>query len=76
MNGKNLKIWSAEVLEKSEADEAQTGQILRADKNGLLVQTKEGCLNIKELQLEGKNVWIRLLFFVDTSGYRFDIGDK
>ena len=40
MNGKNLKIWSAEVLEKSEADEAQTGQILRADKNGLLVQTR------------------------------------
>ena len=71
MNGKNLKIWSAEVLEKSEADEAQTGQILRADKNGLLVQTKEGCLNIKELQLEGKKRMDTASFL---RGYPVDTG--
>lgn len=71
MNGKNLKIWSAEVLEKPEADEAQIGQILRADKNGLLVQTKEGCLNIKELQLEGKKRMDTASFL---RGYPVDTG--
>ena len=71
MNGKNLKIWSAEVLEKPEVDEAQTGQILRADKNGLLVQTKEGCLNIKELQLEGKKRMDTASFL---RGYPVDTG--
>ena len=63
--------WSAEVLEKPEVDEAQTGQILRADKNGLLVQTKEGCLNIKELQLEGKKRMDTASFL---RGYPVDTG--
>lgn len=71
MNGKNLKIWSAEVLEESESDETQVGQILRADKNGLLVQTKEGCLNIKELQLEGKKRMDTASFL---RGYPVDAG--
>ena len=62
---------SAEVLEKPEAGEAQMGQILRADKNGLLVQTKEGCLNIKELQLEGKKRMDTASFL---RGYPVDTG--
>ena len=50
--GKTLKIWSADVLE-SENQEA-AGTVLQADAQGFLVQTGDGILCIKELQLEGK----------------------
>lgn len=50
--GKTLKIWSADVLE-SENKEIP-GTVLQADAKGFLVQTGDGILSIKELQLEGK----------------------
>ncbi|MCH5280634.1 MAG: methionyl-tRNA formyltransferase [Lachnospiraceae bacterium] len=49
--GKQLKIW------KSEADlsiSGQPGKVERVTKDAVYVGTKEGCLVIKELQLEGK----------------------
>ena len=70
MNGKNLKIWSAQVVE-DKSDDVQAGQVLCADKNGLLVQTKEGCLNITELQLEGKKRMDTASFL---RGYPVDAG--
>lgn len=55
LNGKTLKIWSAQVLDESEKDAAAIpGTILRADVQGLCVKTGQGVLNITELQLEGK----------------------
>ena len=55
LNGKTLKIWSAQVLNESEKDAAAVpGTILRADEQGLCVKTGQGILNITELQLEGK----------------------
>ena len=55
VNGKTLKIWSAQVMEESERDrDAIPGTILRADAQGLYVKTGHGILNITELQLEGK----------------------
>lgn len=50
--GKTLKIWSAEVLESENQEVA--GTVLQADAKGFLVQTGDGILSIKELQLEGK----------------------
>jgi methionyl-tRNA formyltransferase len=44
-----LKIWQAEVAEGS----AQAGQILRADKTGLVVACGEGALRVLVLQREG-----------------------
>ena len=44
-----LKIWKAEVVEKS--DEA--GTILSADKSGIVAGCGQGALRILELQLEG-----------------------
>lgn len=55
LNGKTLKIWSAQVLNESEKDAAAVpGTILSADAQGLCVKTGQGVLNITELQLEGK----------------------
>jgi methionyl-tRNA formyltransferase len=44
-----LKIWKAEVVENS----GKPGEILSADKSGILVACGQGALRILELQLEG-----------------------
>ncbi len=52
LEGKTLKIFSADVTEGKEGAEA--GTIILADKNSLVVQTGDGALSLKEIQLEGK----------------------
>jgi len=44
-----LKIWKLEVLEKS----GRAGEILSADKDGIVVACGQGAVRILELQLEG-----------------------
>lgn len=44
-----LKIWRADLSDHR----GQPGEVLRADKTGILVATGSGSLNITELQLEG-----------------------
>ena len=52
INGKNLKIWEAEVLDKDY--EGENGQIVSVGKNQMIVKTGKGALDIKNLQIEGK----------------------
>ena len=52
INGKNLKIWEAEVLDKDY--EGENGQIVSVGKNHMIVKTGKGALDIKNLQIEGK----------------------
>ena len=52
IHGKMLKLWKAEVLE--DTAHKQTGEIVKIEKDGICVQTGEGLLKIRELQLEGK----------------------
>ncbi len=52
LNGKTLKIWQAQVL--SDESEGIPGQIVKADKDGFLIQTGNGILKVDSLQLEGK----------------------
>lgn len=52
LNGKNLKVWSSEVLEGTEA--AAPGTVLKTDKKGIYVACGEDVLILKEVQLEGK----------------------
>lgn len=52
MNGKTLKIWKAQVL--PETSQQQPGQVIKAEKDQLYIQTGKGILKIQELQLEGK----------------------
>ena len=51
MGEKTLKIWSAEV---HEGGDAFPGTVVKSGKSGLFIQTGEGILEVKELQLEGK----------------------
>lgn len=52
LNNKTFKIWKAKVVFGD--DSCQPGCIIRVDKNHLVVQTKEGALELLEVQLEGK----------------------
>lgn len=56
--GKTLKIWAADVEEAVDvtgtADRALPGTIVEVTKKTLKVQTGNGLLSIKELQMEGK----------------------
>ena len=49
---KTLKIWVADVIKEELPGEV--GTIVKVVKDGFYIKTKEGCLNVKELQLEGK----------------------
>ncbi len=51
-NGRNFKIWKARVA--NEISDAQPGMVIRADKNGFIVQTGAGALELLEVQLEGR----------------------
>ena len=51
-NGKLLKIWKASVVQE-ESGKAP-GSVVRTSKEGIFVQTGEGMLCIRELQMEGK----------------------
>ncbi len=51
-NGKTLKIWQAEVIDKEY--DGQPGQIVDKTKKAIIVKTGKGALAITELQMEGK----------------------
>lgn len=52
LNGKNLKLWQAGVVDENSA--LKPGTIVKVTKNEILVQTGVGMLSLLEVQLEGK----------------------
>lgn len=52
LDGRILKIWKAEVI--SESGNHNPGETVKYDKKTWLIQTGEGLLSLKEVQLEGK----------------------
>ena len=52
LNGKTLKLWKAAALEEEYG--GVPGEVVRAGKDGLLIQTGKGVLKVLSLQLEGK----------------------
>jgi methionyl-tRNA formyltransferase len=53
LNEVNIKVYSSNVI-KSENPDIPAGQIVKSDKQGILVATGNDCLLITELQLPGK----------------------
>ena len=51
MLGETVKIWGATALPSAGA--TASGTVLRADANGVLVGTRDGCVNLTELQRPG-----------------------
>ncbi len=54
LNGKQLKIWNADVVSDSKYDGFGAGTVCGIDKNTVFVKCGKGALAVKELQLEGK----------------------
>jgi methionyl-tRNA formyltransferase len=52
--GQQIKVWQAQVLRNESRNKAKVGEIMRADKEGIAVQTSDGLLLLKSLQLPGK----------------------
>ena len=82
LDGKVLKIWSSHVVEEDDSRYAdvidaakgkEPGDVVRADKRGICVKTKEGLLCIWELQLEGKK---RMTADAFLRGYALEYGAK
>lgn len=68
--GKTMKIWEAEVSAKE--GEALPGTIIQVDKDGFYVQTGQGSLKIKALQIPGKKRMDAAAFLL---GYQVNVGD-
>ena len=53
LNDFNIKVYSAEVI-KNDKPDIPAGQIVKSDKQGILVATGNNCLLLTKLQLPGK----------------------
>lgn len=72
LHNKTLKLWDAEVLPPDDG-QAEVGTIVTTQGKCLVVKTGNGCLAIKELQLEGKK---RMKVDAFLLGYPVEIGTK
>lgn len=54
LDGKRIKIWKTDIYDSDKNTDKKSGVILEANaEDGILVQTGDGILSIKELQLAG-----------------------
>ncbi len=68
--GKILKIWKADVVE---GGLNKPGEVLRADKGGIILALERGALKITELQMEGGR---RLDPEAFLCGHKLAVGDR
>ncbi len=71
LNGKQLKIWDADVVVS--AEEGKPGEVIRVEKDSFYVQTGNGLLKINELQLEGKK---RMNVHDFLLGFKLETGEQ
>lgn len=69
--GKNLKIWEADVI--AEKEKGQPGTIAEVTKEDIVVNTGDGLLALKSIQLEGKK---RMAVKDFLLGYKAEQGEK
>lgn len=66
-----LKIYKSEIV--SDEILGEVGEIVKADKKGLYIQTVNGLLSLKEVQLEGKK---RMDYLSFENGHPHLLGEK
>ena len=52
-----MKVWKTEVL--NETSDKEPGTILKVDKDGIRVSTKDNVVLVKEIQMPGKKRVLR-----------------
>ena len=73
IDGKTLKIWEAEVLDRNYG--CEYGEVAEVTRNCLIIQTGIGALSVKSVQLQGKKRMDIAAFLNDYTiekGTRFD----
>ena len=70
LHGKMLKLWEADAIESEKKGEI--GEVVEVTKNSIHIQTGDGILAIKELQLEGKK---RMTVDAFLLGYSVNVHD-
>jgi methionyl-tRNA formyltransferase len=70
-DGNKLQLFSPEVV--FENSTLPPGTVIRADREGLLVSTKNYCLLVKEVQPEGKK---RMKVESFLNGHKINLGDR
>lgn len=71
LHGKTWKIWNAKVL--PERLEGVCGEIIEVTKDSIIVKTGQGCLELLEIQMEGKK---RMPVEAFLRGYQVEKGEK
>lgn len=71
LEGKTLKLWSADV--EASDHKAEPGEVIEVRKDAIAVMTGEGLLVLRELQLEGKK---RMPADAFLRGYQLKVGTK
>ena len=69
IDGKTLKIWEAEVLDRNYG--CEYGEVAEVTRNSLIIQTGVGALSVKSVQLEGKK---RMDISAFLNGYTIEKG--
>lgn len=73
IDGKTLKIWEAEVLDRNYG--CEYGEVAEVTRNCLIIQTGIGALSVKSVQLQGKkrmDIAAFLNGYTIEKGIRFD----
>ena len=71
IDGKTLKIWEAEVLDRNYG--CEYGEVAEVTRNSLIIQTGVGALSVKSVQLEGKK---RMDISAFLNGYTIEKGTR
>ena len=71
IDGKTLKIWEAEVLDRNYG--CEYGVVAEVTRNSLIIQTGIGALSVKSVQLEGKK---RMDISAFLNGYTIEKGTR
>ena len=69
--GKTMKVFAADVLEKETGE--NPGTVVEVTKDAIIVQAGNGCLALKEVQLEGKK---RMEVKAFLLGYTIEVGSQ
>ena len=71
IDGKTLKIWEAEVLDRNYG--CEYGEVAEVTRNCLIIQTGVGALSVKSVQLQGKK---RMDIAAFLNGYTIEKGTR
>ena len=69
--GKKIKIWKSQIVETSEYNGKENGEIVKADKNGIYIKASNGVLSLLELQPENSK---KMDYKSFLNGNRIEVG--